>query len=407
MHNSFRALRNRNYRLYFSGQLISVIGNGMQMMVQAWLVYRITHSAAWLGVIAACGQIPAFFASPLAGVVADQRDRRKILIWVQVFGMIQSFALAVLVFSGKVQAWQVAVLSVVLGLLNSFEITTRHAFSVDLVGKEDLSSAIAMNSATINGSRVLGPALGGALIAPLGEGWCFFLNGLSFLAVIYGLVAMDFRGPIRKKMKLAETFDHLADALKYLKRTPTIVRLMVLATFIAFVGFSFSVLLPVVAKDVLQGDATTLAWLTGASGFGAVLGAVFLGSSAQVRSINQRMFLFIFLMGVGYALLGVSARFPVVVLAMFVVGVFMMGAFPIINSAIQLLVDDSMRGRVMSLYTMTFFGATPVGSLLAGYLSDRVGPQKVALWTGILCIAVGLMAPAIAMRRDPEVKEVA
>lgn len=199
MATSFRALRNSSYRFYFSGQLVSVIGNGMQMMVQGWLVYRLTHSAWWLGFVAACSQIPAFLISPLAGVIADQGDRRRILIWVQILGMVQSFLLAALVFVGTIEPWQVALLSAVSGLLNAFEITTRHTFSVDLVGREDLTSAISLNSATINGSRVLGPAFGGALLAPLGEAGCFFLNGLTFLAAIYGLIAMNYRPELKKK----------------------------------------------------------------------------------------------------------------------------------------------------------------------------------------------------------------
>ena len=229
---NIQALKNRNYRLYFSGQLVSVVGNGMQLMVQSWLVYRLTHSAYWLGVISFCSQVPAFLASPFAGVVADHVDRKRILFWVQIVGMLQSFALAALVFTHTVQVWQVAFLSAVLGVLNAFEITTRHAFSVDLVGKKDLNSAISLNSATTNSSRILGPAIGGLLLVPLGEGWCFLLNGLSYLAVVCGLVMMDLQSS-KKKIKLSQSWTHLGDAIRYLKVSPLILRFMVLATFFA------------------------------------------------------------------------------------------------------------------------------------------------------------------------------
>ena len=389
---NFRALDNRNYRLYFGGQLISVVGNGMQLMVQAWLVYRLTHSAYWLGVITFCSQVPAFFASPFAGVIADHLDRKRILMWVQIIGMLQSFALAGLVFANAVQVWQIAVLSAMLGVLNAFEITTRHAFSVDLVGKKDLNSAISLNAATTNSSRILGPALGGILLVPLGEGWCFVLNGLSYLAVVYCLYKMDLQ-VTKKKIQLMQSWNHLGDAIEYLKKSPLILRFMVLATFIAFVGFSYSVLLPVVAKETLHGDSGTFAWLSGAAGLGAIMGAIILGNAGPAEDIYRKIFTYIWLMGGAFVLLGFSTVTWLSILAMYLIGFFMMGTFPILNSVIQSIVTDPMRGRVMSIYTMTFFGATPIGSLLVGYLADRIGTQTVAVASGAICITFGLLAP--------------
>jgi MFS family permease len=402
--NAFRALENRNYRLYFSGQLISVVGNGMQLMVQSWLVYQLTHSAYWLGFVSVCSQLPAFFSSPFAGVIADHKNRRSILLWVQIIGMFQAFTLAFLVFTGKVHFWEIAVLSVVLGILNAFEITTRHAFSVDLVGKKDLGSAIALNSATINISRVLGPAIGGLLLVPLGEAGCFVVNGLSYLAVICGLSMMTL-DPQGKKIRLGDSWEHLGDAVRYVRNTPAILKFMGLATFISFVGFSYSVLLPVVAKEVLHGDSGTLAILSASAGIGAITGAVVLGS-AELNGIYKKIFTYVWLMGCGFVILGLSHYVWLSAIAMFFVGCFMMGAFPIINSSIQNLVEDSMRARVMSLYSMTFFGATPLGSLIVGMLADRAGTQKVAIGSGVICMSFGLLAPpvfghlgAIAFRR--------
>jgi MFS family permease len=406
--NSFRALSNRNYRLYFSGQLISVIGNGMQLIVQAWLVYRLTHSAYWLGIISVCSQVPAFFASPFAGILADHKDRRKILLLVQVVGMLQAFLLAALVLTKTIQVWHIAILAALLGVLNAFEITTRHAFAVDLVGKNDLGSAISLNSATISASRVLGPALGGILIGPLGEGRCFLLNGISYLAVVYGLLAMNLKMQ-SKEVHLADSWEHLGETIAYIRRTPLILKFMGLATFISFVGFSYSVLLPVVAKDVLHGSPSTFAILSAAGGSGAILGAILLGNVAHIQGIYRKVFTYVWLMGCGFVLLGLSNQVWLSTIAMFLVGCFMMGAFPIINTSIQNVVEDSKRGRVMSIYTMTFFGATPLGSLLAGFFSDRYGAQRVAIASGLTCIVFGLLARRafglIAIRFRSEYKE--
>jgi MFS family permease len=396
---AFKALDNRNYRLYFSGQLVSVVGNGMQLMVQSWLVYQLTHSAYWLGFISVCSQLPAFFASPFAGVIADHKNRRAILMWVQIIGMLQAFALAILVYTGKIHFWEIAVLSVVLGILNAFEITTRHAFSVDLVGKKDLGSAIALNAATINISRVLGPAIGGLLLVPLGEAGCFVVNGMSYLAVVCGLIMMRL-DPQGKKIRLGDSWEHLGEAVRYLKKTPTILKFMGLATFISFVGFSYSVLLPIVAKEVLHGDSGTLAILSASAGIGAITGAIVLGS-AELTDIYKKIFTYVWLMGCGFVILGLSHFLWLSAIAMFFIGCFMMGAFPIINSSIQSVVEDSMRARVMSLYSMTFFGATPLGSLIVGSLADRAGTQKVAIGSGVICMSFGLLAPPLFAHLGP------
>jgi MFS family permease len=256
----FRALQSRNYRLFFGGELISMMGSWMQSIVQAWLVYRLSHSALWLGLIAFCTQFTAFLVSPYAGVLADHVDRRKLLIGVEIAGMIQALLLSALFFSGKIELWHIAALSIVLGVCNSFEIITRHSFAVDLVGKADLPSAISLNSIVINGSRIAGPALAGILIGLLNEGWCFMLNALSYLAVLYSLLAMELTPSqkVRNASKIPFT-SHFAAAVRYLRGMPAITRLMILSSFISFLGFPTGNLMPVFAKDVLHGSASTLA----------------------------------------------------------------------------------------------------------------------------------------------------
>ena len=366
-----------------------MVGTWMQGMVQAWLVYRLSHSASWLGFISFSTQLPAFLMSPVAGVLADRGDRRKILIWVQVVAMTQALLLATLVFAGKIELWHVAVLSVVLGLANAFELTTRHAIAGDLVGKADLHSAIACNSIIINGSRILGPALAGVLIAPLGEGWCFLLNGLSYLAVIYGLWIIH----LEQHKHFAGSRNPLAQirgGIQYVQNSPRIRRFLAASTFMSFFGFGYAVLMPVFAKDILHGDARVLGWLTGAAGAGAILGALGLSQAADPEQTERRVYRNLLLIGASLILLGVSRNLALSLGATFGVGFFLMGTFPSLNTAIQQMVDDSVRGRVLSLYTMSFLGAVPLGNLLAGGLADRIGASWVEIASGSVFLIAGV-----------------
>jgi MFS family permease len=401
----FRALQSRNYRLFFGGELISMVGSWMQSIVQAWLVYRLSHSALWLGIIAFCSQFSAFLISPLAGVMADDLDRRKLLIWVELAGMAQAFLLAALFFTGRIELWHIAVLSVILGICNSFEIITRHAFAVDLVGKADLTSAISLNSIVINGSRIVGPALAGILIAFVNEGWCFVLNGVSYLAVIYSLIAMDLSHVNRRATGTPKVpfWPNFRAAIQYLRGLPAIRRLLMLSTFISFVGFPSGNLMPVFASDVLHGTATTLAWLTGTAGIGGISGALILGNlssnpkhggdKSAIRPILTGCLL---LMGAGLMIIGLSRTLGVTLAGCLFLGFFMIGAMPMINTRIQHLVDDTMRGRVLSVYTMTFLGATPLGSLMQGWAADRWGAGAVAQVAGaaFVLLALGLIFDA-------------
>jgi MFS family permease len=395
MSSLFRALKNRNYRLFFAGEAISMVGTWMQAVVQGWLVYKLSSSAFWLGAIAFCTQFSAFLVSPIAGVTADRIDRRKILMLVELAGMMQAFLLAILFLTGHIALWQIALLASVLGVCNSFEIITRHSFAVDIVGKADLTSAISLNSIIINGSRVAGPALAGLLIAWMNEGWCFLLNSLSYLATLFSLRAMRLE---RKGQATATTgarwFGHFADAIRYLRGVPGITRLMAVSTLVSFVGFPTGNLMPVFARDVLQGDATTLAWLTGMAGLGAVSGALLLsawhGRPQASGRIRSTLTFSVFMVGVALLTLGLSRTLSLSMIACLLMGFFMMGAMPLINTRIQRLVDDSMRGRVLSVYTMTFLGATPIGSLLQGWAADHFGAGRVTATAGCVFMAVSI-----------------
>ena len=377
------ALKSRNYRLYFSGQLLSMVGTWMQSTVQAWLVYRLSGSATWLGIVSFSMQMPAFLTRPLAGVIVDRVDRRKLLLWTETVGMLQAFLLAALVYTGHIALWHIALLSILLGVVNAFELTTRHAFAADLVPRADLHNALAWNSVTINGSRIIGPALAGVLIAIVGETWCFMINGISFLAVILGLLFMRMNQRTIAK-SLIGPLQQMRDGARYLTRHPEIRKLVLLTMFISFFGLPFSVLLPVFAKETLGGNATTLGWLIGSSGAGAILGA-FRRNSHEVGT-DMRQLLWI---GLSLCLLGLSKSAPLSILATFAIGYFMMGLFPAINTTIQQKVEDSYRGRVLSLYTMSFLGAMPLGSLLSGWLSDRLGAPGVQTSFGAVFLLAG------------------
>lgn len=400
MPHPFRLLRKRRYFFYFSGLLVSLSGNWLQQVAQGWLVYRLTGSGAWLGAISFLNQVPAFFLSPVAGAVADRTDRRRVLLLVQVAGAVQSLILALLCYRGTIQVWQVGALAVFLGVITGFEMTTRHAFAVDLVGREDLPNAIALNSFLINVSRITGPAIAGLLIASLGETGCFFLNALSFLPVIATLAwlpkSVSSRQPSTdpRRRPLAQ----ILEGMRYAASHAVVKRLLLYASLVSFFGAPLTVLLPPLARDVLHGDAHTLSLLTSSLGLGALIGAISVPAWVADPARRDRFILLraallgLFLLGIG-----LSPALPATLLALGLAGYFMMGVFPAINSAIQLAIDDRYRGRVLALYTMTFLGTAPLASLLEGFLSDAFGVRAVLAASGVVCAGV---AGALIWRRN-------
>lgn len=390
MPTSFRALKDRFYRKYFVAQIISMSGSWMQGVAQSWLMYRLTHSGWWLGVIVFCNHFPAFLVGPLAGVLADHTDRRKILTVVETIQMLQAIVLGALVWSGHVQPWHIAVLATMLGISEGFDSTARHSFVPELVSKENLSSAIALNAVIMNISRILGPTSAGVLIGAVGETWCFFLNALSFVPMIWLLARM----PLPRKVAVTHRsalLDSIKSGWKYILSEPVMFRLNVISAFVCIVMSMYIALLPIFAKTILGGTASTLGWLTSALGCGAIGGALLFGRSEDVHHQISAVKKSVFFYGVSIMVFGLSKTLSLSMCAMFFIGFNQMGVFPRLNFSLQSLVPEHMRGRVMSVYTMTFMGTVPIGGLISGWCADRVGASTVTAVAGLTGVAGGLL----------------
>ena len=360
MGSAFRALRYRNYRLYFVGHLISMMGSWMQSMVVAWLVFRVTRSASWLGAIGFCNQAAAFAVSPWVGLAIERWDRRKTLIWVEWLGVIQALVLALLAYFNLVTMGPMAALAIGGGVIASFEITLRHTFSVDLVDRKDFGSAIALNSMIINASRIVVPALVGTLLAVLpwtqGETLCFLLNAVSYLAVIGSLTLMRTIPVSSVVFQAPSVGELLGDTLKHVLKTPRIRRLIGLASYMSFTVIPPMIAYPVLAKVTLSGDSRTLAWLSGVSGVGAVLGALVLTTWQPVRSLTRWVLIVMALNGFSLVALAFSSTLIAAAASSFFIGFFLMGIYPTINLALQKTSHPSWRARIISVYTMSFLG---------------------------------------------------
>jgi MFS family permease len=381
-----RALRHRNFQLFFSGQLISLIGTWMQSVAQSWLVYRLTGSALLLGSVGFASQIPVFLFAPLGGITADRYNRRHIVIGTQVASMLLAFVLAVLTLSGKVHVWHVFVLASLLGVVNAFDIPGRQSFLVDMVGKEDLMNAIALNSSMFNGARVIGPAIAGILVAKIGEGWCFFGNAVSYIAVIIGLVLMRVHSPARASM--ASPFEHMMEGFRFVNRTAPIRALLMLLGLVSLVGMPYVVLMPIFADKILHGGARGLGILMGATGVGALLGALTLAFREGVKGLGRWVAWCCAGFGTSLAVFSLSHKFWISVILLLPVGYTMMLQMACSNTLIQVMVPDALRGRVMAVYSMMFMGMAPIGALLGGALADRLGAQ-VAVGIGGLASMAG------------------
>jgi MFS family permease len=376
---AFRSLRHRNFQLFFAGQLTSLIGTWMQSVAQAWLIYRITGSAFLLGAGSFIGQSPVFLMSPLGGVVADRYNRRQVIIVTQTISMILAFILAALTLLHWVRVWEIFVLAAMLGTVNAVDIPARQAFLVDMVGKEDLMNAIALNSSMFNGARIVGPAIAGVMVAALGEGWCFFGNGVSFLAVIVSLLLMRL-----KAFELHRTdstaFQHIIEGFDYVRQTAPIRALLTVVGVSSLLAMPYLVLMPLFADRVLHGGARALGILMGATGMGAVLGAFVLASRRGVRGLGRVVGLAAAGFGVSLILFSFSRNFWLSVSFLVPAGFCMLLQNSSANTLIQTMVPDHLRGRVMSVYSMTFLGFAPVGALIAGAAAGHIGaPWTVAI----------------------------
>jgi MFS family permease len=397
----FRSLSHRNYRLFFGGQGLSLVGTWMQQIAVSWLVYRLTHSVFMLGVVGFASRIPTFLLAPAAGVLVDRWNRHRTLVITQVLSMVQALVLAILVLTGTVQVWQIICLTLILGIINSFDVPVRQSFVVDMIGRrQDLGNAIALNSSMVNGARLVGPSLAGILIAAVGEGICFLVNALSFLAVIVSLIAMT-NIPKRPKALHVRFLRGLKEGFAYAFGFTPIRYLLLLLALVSLMGMGYMVLMPVFAKEILHGGAHTYGFLMGATGVGALTGALFLASRKTVLGLSKIIAIASGIFGAGLVGLSVTRFFIPSLLLMATIGFGMMVQMAATNTVIQTLVDDDKRGRVMSLYAMAFMGMTPFGSLLAGGLAHSIGvPYTVAIG-GVTCLAGSLLFA----RKRPEIRK--
>ena len=380
-----RALRHRNFQLFFSGQLISLVGTWMQNVAQAWLVYRLTGSSLLLGAVGFAGQIPVFLMAPVGGVVADRYNRHRVVIATQTSAMILAFILAGLTLAGLVQVWHIFVLASLLGVVNAFDIPARQAFLVDMVGREDLMNAIALNSSMFNGARIIGPAIAGVLVASIGEGWCFFSNAVSYIAVIVGLVLMRVTRPAGLA-RGASPVEHIIEGFRFVKRTAPIRALLLLLGLISLVGMPYAVLMPIFADRILHGGARGLGILLGATGVGALLGALTLAARSGLKGLGRWVGFSCAGFGVSLIAFALSRSFWLSAALLIPVGYSMMLQMAASNTLIQAMVPDELRGRVMAVYSMMFMGMAPVGSLFAGVVADRAGAPFTIIIGAIGCL---------------------
>ncbi len=385
-----RALHHRNFRLFFSGQLISLIGTWMQAIAQSWLVYRLTGSALLLGAVGFAGQIPVLLLSPVGGIVADRYSRHRIVIGTQTSAMVLALILAVLTLSGWIQIWQIFFLSVLLGIVNAFDIPARQAFIVEMVGKEHLMNAIALNSSMFNGARVVGPAIAGVLVAKIGEGWCFFANGISYIAVIIGLLLMRLERAA-PQVRSGSPSQNMLEGFSFVRKTGPVRAILLLLGLVSFVGMPYAVLMPIFADRILHSGARGLGILMGATGVGALLGALTLAARSGLKGLGRWVGYACAGFGVSLALFAFSRSFWTSVILLLPVGFSMMVQMASSNTLIQVMVPDRLRGRVMAVYSMMFMGMAPFGAFFAGSLADRFGaPRTVEL--GALGCLVGSLA---------------
>jgi len=383
-----RALGHRNYKLFFSGQGVSMIGTWMTRIATSWLVYRLTGSALLLGVVGFAGQVPSFLLAPFAGVLVDRWNRHKLLVATQVLAMLQSLALAVLALTGLIKIWHVIALSIFQGVINAFDMPARQSFVVEMVERrEDLPNAIALNSSMVNAARLLGPSIGGVVIAAVGEGWCFMIDGVSYLAVIASLLAMRLTPRASKPGKGVNMLNQLREGWRYATVFAPIRNVLLLLALVSLVGMPYTVLMPVFANEILRGGPNTLGLLMAASGVGALTGAMFLAARRSVLGLGKYIPLMAAAFGSGLMVFSFSRTLWLSLPLMVVTGLGFMAQMAASNTVLQTIVEEDKRGRVMSFYTMAFMGTAPFGSLLAGSLAERIGAPQTLMFGGLGCIA--------------------
>ncbi|HEX9078200.1 MAG TPA: MFS transporter [Desulfuromonadaceae bacterium] len=396
-----RALRSRNYRLFVCGQGVSLVGTWMQQVAMSWLVYRLTGSALLLGVVGFTGHIPVFLLAPVAGVLADRWDRRRLLLVTQSMAMLQAALLALVVLTGAVQVWHIIVLSLALGVVSAFDIPIRQSFVVEMVAhREDLGNAIALNSSMVHSARLIGPSIAGLLVAAVGEGACFALNSASYLGVICALAAMRV-DPTEREHGERHVLRELKEGFHYAFQFTPIRNILLLVATVSLLGISYTALLPVFAREVHHGGARTFGFLMAAAGGGALVGTLFLACRRSVLGLGRVMARAPALLGCGIAVFALAGSLPLAMAALMVAGFGAMTLVASSNTVLQTIVDEDKRGRVMSFYTMSFMGMSPFGSLLTGSLASAIGVRDTVLLWAAACLA----GSALFSRGLPEIRE--
>jgi MFS family permease len=382
--NTFRALKHRNFKLFFFGQCISVIGTWIQQIAISWLIYKLTNSAFLMGLITFAGSIPSLLVSPFAGVEIDRINKHKALVFVQSTFLLEAFALAIFTLTGTVNIWIVLVISIFMGVSNAIDLPLRQSLIIQLVeGDEDLSNAISLNSSSFNLARLVGPAIAGLLIAAVGEGFCFLLNAISYIAVIWALILIKIKPhpiDLSERKNLLTEFE---EGFDYAYHYKPILYLILYIGLASLCGMAFQVIMPIFAKEVLGGDAQTLGYIMSIVGVGALAGAFYLSSRASVKGLSIRIFIASIMLGVGLIGLFFINTFKYTVPFFTMIGLGMVTIIAGCNTLIQFFVDEDKRGRVMSIYTMAFFGTVPLGSLLEGAIAEKLGAPTTFLINGL------------------------
>ncbi|MDE3245448.1 MAG: MFS transporter [Acidobacteriota bacterium] len=387
--DALRALRYRNFRLFISGQLISLIGTWMQTVAQSWLVYRLTGEATMLGIVAFAGQFPVFILATVGGMAADRMRPHTLIVITQSSSMLLTLILAMLTLTGHVHIWHLIATSLLLGVVNAFDIPARQVFVAQTVDRADLMNAIALNSSMFNGARIVGPAIAGILVATVGEGWCFLVNSLSYLAVIGGLLAMRLGGV--QKERASAGGGAILEGFRFILGAKPVRDLLVLLGLLSLLGMSYSVLMPIFADQILHGGPRALGLLLGTSGVGALAGALSLALRRSPRGLGR--WIASTAMGFGVALIAfsLSRSFLLSVILMLPVGFTLMVEMASSNTLIQMMIPDALRGRVMSVYSMMFMGMAPIGALLGGTLAQHLGAPLTVALGGVGCLLAGLV----------------
>jgi MFS family permease len=387
----FRAFRYRNYRLFFLGQGVSLIGTWTQQVALSWLVYRLTGSTLLLGVVAFSNQIPTLFLGPLAGVVADRFNRKRLLLWTQGLSMVQALVLAALVLAGAIEPWHIVALSIAIGTVNAFDIPIRQSFVIEMVERrEDLGNAIALNSAMFNSARFIGPMVAGIMISTVGEGVCFLINGISYLAVLAVLQAIRVAEKERRR-QTGPFWGEFREAIDYVRNFKPIIAILALLSVFSIAGAPYLVLMPAYAKDVLHGGAHTFGFLMSAAGIGALSATMYLASRKNANGLIRLIPTAAGAFGLAIAAFALSRSFTFCVFFLFIAGFSMMTHIASSNTIIQTIVDEDKRGRIMSLFAMSFMGVMPFGSLVAGSIAGKIGVQNTMLLGAVSCIGGALI----------------